>query len=108
MCRNYRAISLLSVLGKLYPKVLQQRLKRYVEEAMSEDQVGFRKERGTNIRDHAAIREIYRTKQDIVQQLHRLRTDVSPCAAGRIVESNEIVGVTEELLMLEEDLTVNP
>ena len=60
---------------------------------MSEDQVGFRKERGTNIRDHAAMGEIYRTKQDIVQQLHRLRTDVSQCAAGRIVESNEILGV---------------
>ena len=46
-CRNYRAISLLSIPGKVYTGVLQHRLKRYVEEAMSEEQAGFRKERGT-------------------------------------------------------------
>src|SRR6218665_135998 len=46
-CGNYRAISLLSVTGKLYTKVLQQGLKIYVEEEMSEEQAGFRKGRGT-------------------------------------------------------------
>src|SRR6218665_614850 len=46
-CSNYRAISLFSVTGKVYTKVLQQRLKRYVEEEMSEEQAGFRKGRGT-------------------------------------------------------------
>src|SRR6218665_2549916 len=40
-------ISLLSVTGKVYTKVLQQRLKRYVEEEMSEEQAGFRKGKGT-------------------------------------------------------------
>jgi len=45
-CSNYQAISLLSVPGKVYTKVLQQRLKRYVE-SMSEEQVCFRKGRGT-------------------------------------------------------------
>src|SRR6218665_2393056 len=43
VCSNYRAISLLSVPGKVYTKVLQQRLKRYLEESMSEEQAGFRK-----------------------------------------------------------------
>ena len=47
-CGNYLAISLLSVTGKVCTKVLQQRLKRYVEEEiMSEEQAGFRKGRGT-------------------------------------------------------------
>src|SRR6218665_2180707 len=47
VCSNYRAIRLLSVPGKVYTKVLQQRLKRYVEESMSKEQAGFRKGRGT-------------------------------------------------------------
>src|SRR6218665_3332833 len=47
VCSNYRAISLLSVPGKVYTKVLQQRWKRDVEESMSEEQAGFRKGRGT-------------------------------------------------------------
>jgi len=46
-CSNYRAISLTSIAGKVYTKILQRRLKRYVEEAMSEEQAGFRKGRGT-------------------------------------------------------------
>jgi len=46
-CGNYRAISLLSVTGKVYTKILQKRLKRYVEEEMSEKQAGFKKGRGT-------------------------------------------------------------
>src|ERR1700733_4837505 len=46
-CSNYRAISLLSIAGKVYTKILQMRLKRYVEEEMSEEQAGFRKGRGT-------------------------------------------------------------
>ena len=46
-CSNYRAISLLSVPGKVYTKILQQRLKRYVEEVVGEEQAGFRRGRGT-------------------------------------------------------------
>jgi len=45
-CGNYRTVSL-SVTGKVYTKVLQQRLKRYVEEEMSEEFAGIIKGRGT-------------------------------------------------------------
>jgi len=44
---NYRGISLLSVLGKVYTRVHQQRLKRYVEDIVGEEQDGFRSGRGT-------------------------------------------------------------
>src|ERR1043165_7461975 len=46
-CSNYRGISLLSIPGKVYTRILQQRLRRYVEEAMAEEQAGFRGGRST-------------------------------------------------------------
>lgn len=46
-CKNYRGISLLSVPGKVFTKVLQRRMKCYVEEAVAEEQAGFRPGRGT-------------------------------------------------------------
>ena len=44
---EYQGTSLISVPGKVYTKVLQQRLKKYVEETLTEEQAGFRGERGT-------------------------------------------------------------
>ena len=46
-CGNYRGISLLSIPSKVYTKILQQRIRNYVEESVSEEQAGFRKGRGT-------------------------------------------------------------
>src|SRR3984885_8868260 len=46
-CTNYRGISLLSTPGKVYTRILQQRLRRYVEEIVSEEQAGLRRGRGT-------------------------------------------------------------
>ena len=45
-CNNYRGISLLSVVGKVYGKVLIERVKMLTEEIISEEQGGFRKGRG--------------------------------------------------------------
>lgn len=46
-CSNYRGISLLSTPGKVYTRILQQRLRRYVERVVAEEQAGFRTGRGT-------------------------------------------------------------
>ena len=46
-CSSYRGISLLSIPGKVYTKVLQQQLKKQVEEVLAEEQAGFRPGRGT-------------------------------------------------------------
>src|SRR6218665_1434778 len=46
-CNNCRGISLLSVPGKVYTSILRQRLKRYVEEIVAEEQAGIRSGRGT-------------------------------------------------------------
>ncbi len=45
-CGSYRGISLLSIPGKVYGKVIIKRVQRLTEEKISEEQGGFRKRRG--------------------------------------------------------------
>ena len=46
-CSNYRAIALISHASKLMLKILQARLQQYVNQELTDIQVGFRKGRGT-------------------------------------------------------------
>ena len=46
-CSNYRAIALISLASKLMLKILQARLQQYVNQELTDIQVGFRKGRGT-------------------------------------------------------------
>ena len=45
-CKNYRGISLLSVPGKVYGRVLIEKVREVTEELVGEEQCGFRKGRG--------------------------------------------------------------
>ena len=45
-CNNSRGISLLSVVGKLYGRVLIERIRGCTERVMGEEQCGFRRARG--------------------------------------------------------------
>ncbi len=45
-CGCYRGISLLSIPGKVYGKVITERVQRLTEEKISEEQRGLRKGRG--------------------------------------------------------------
>ena len=59
--RNYRGISLLSVVGKVYATVLNERVMKWGEEVVVDEQFGFRKQRGC--RDPLFIlREIVTTR----------------------------------------------
>ena len=46
-CNNYRGISLLSLLGKVYAKCLERRSREIVEEQLKDSQCGFRPRRST-------------------------------------------------------------
>ena len=46
VCKNYRGISLLSIPGKVFAKVLKSRVQRVTEEKVMEEQVGFMSRRG--------------------------------------------------------------
>ena len=41
-CKNYRGISLQSIPWKVFTKMIQNRMKQYVERALGEEQAGFR------------------------------------------------------------------
>jgi hypothetical protein len=45
-CRNYRGISLLSIVGKIYAGILVERVRRVTEELIGEEQGAFRSGRG--------------------------------------------------------------
>ena len=45
-CKNYRGISLLSITGKVFMKIIQSRLQRHYEQTGREEQAGFRPGRG--------------------------------------------------------------
>ena len=47
VCANYRGITLLSLPGKVYSKVLERRVRPIVEPQVEEEQCGFRPGRGT-------------------------------------------------------------
>ena len=46
-CSNYRTIALISHASKVMLKILQARLRQYVNQESSDVQAGFRKGRGT-------------------------------------------------------------
>ena len=46
LCDNWRGISLLDVVGKLFARILQNRLQEIAEDVLPESQCGFRKGRG--------------------------------------------------------------
>ncbi|TWW69186.1 R2DM Retrovirus-related Pol polyprotein from type II retrotransposable element, partial [Takifugu flavidus] len=50
VCSNYRGITLLNLLGKVYARVLEKRIRLIVEPLIEEEQYGFRPGRGTT--DH--------------------------------------------------------
>lgn len=45
-CNNYRGISLLSIVGKLYATIIEKRVRDIVEDSLDENQCGFRPARG--------------------------------------------------------------
>merc|ERR1712035_290651 len=45
-CSSYRGISLLSIVGKVYERVLIERIRKGTEEVIGEEQCGFRRGRG--------------------------------------------------------------
>ena len=49
-CKNYRGISLLSVVSKVFMKIIQSRLQEHREQTSREEQTGFRPHRAALIR----------------------------------------------------------
>lgn len=62
-CKNYRGITLLSTVLKVYEQILNNRLKEQIEHTLSEAQSGFRK--GRSAQDHIfTLQQIIRKKKE--------------------------------------------
>ena len=62
-CKNYRDISLLPMVGKVFMKIIQSRLSRYREQTSRKEQAGFRQNRGCC--DH-----IFTLRQLLEERIH--------------------------------------
>jgi hypothetical protein len=47
LCSNYRTIALIPHTSKILLRIIQDRLAKYIEKEISEEQAGFKKGRGT-------------------------------------------------------------
>jgi len=57
-CSNYRGISLLSIPGKVYARILESKLRKEVDNQIEEHQSGFRP--GRSVQDHIFTEANYR------------------------------------------------
>jgi hypothetical protein len=73
-CGNFRGITLLSTVSKLYANILRYKLNKYTEEILGEEQCGFRTIRGC-VDAIFTINQILkkRTKSTNLPSVHRLR-----------------------------------
>ena len=68
-CENYRGISLLSVPGKLYARILETRLRELVESQLDQYQSGFRA--GRSVQDHIySVRQLSEKTYRYNQETH--------------------------------------
>ena len=71
---NYRAISLLSIPGKDFSKIILNRMKLKTEEAMKNSHFGFRQGRGTVDAIFIARQIIEKAREHITFTLHYIST----------------------------------
>ena len=105
---HYRGISLMSIAGKVWAKILNRRLEEYIDPMISKQQFGFRKERGTRNAIFTVRRlvEMARCKEDL--NLHLLFIDFKK-AYDSIIRENlwlilELYGVPSEFIQKLKDL----
>ncbi|VDL95520.1 unnamed protein product [Schistocephalus solidus] len=77
LCDNYRGISLLNIAGKIFARILLNRLNGHLEQGLlPESQCGFRRHRGKNDMVFAA-RQLQEKCQEIRTHLHTIFVDLT-------------------------------
>ena len=75
MCSNYRGITLLSLPGKVYSRVLERRIRPIVEPRIQEEQCGFRPGRGT-LDQLYTLRRVLEGSWEFAQPVHMCFVDL--------------------------------
>jgi len=92
-CNNYRGISLLNSVYKIFSKVLLNRLTPYAEECLGEHQSGFRKGRST-IEQLSVIAQIIEKKYEYRQNIRQMFVDFRK--AYDSIHRNSLYNIMEE------------
>ncbi|KAL4142816.1 hypothetical protein QTP88_005213 [Uroleucon formosanum] len=92
-CNNYRGISLLNSVYKIFSKVLLNRLIPYAEECLGEYQSGFRKGRST-IEQLSVIAQIIEKKYEFRQNMWQMFVDFRK--AYDSIHRNSLYNIMEE------------
>ncbi len=87
-CSSYKGISLLSVPGKVYGRILTERLMDVTEGKVSEEQGGFRKGRG-------CVDQIFAMKM-LVEEYLSLKK-IKSCMQLLWISRRHTIGLTEKL-----------
>ena len=92
-CENYRGISLLSVPGKVYARIIESRLRNKVEDNLLEHQSGFRP--GRSVQDHIfALRQVSESTYRYNKEFHACFVDLQK--AFDSVQRNQVWKALEE------------
>jgi hypothetical protein len=86
-CSDHRTISLIAHSAKIVARILRKRIERKIEDAVGEDQFGFRRGKGT--REATEILRIisertFDTDEELCCLLHRLAEGILPCQLDQI------------------------
>ena len=94
VCDNWRGISLLEVIGKVFARILQQCLQTVAESELAESQCGFRKGHGCTDTVFCARQLVERTQEHKEQlyvvfvDLRKAYDSVLHMAMWRVLEKN--------------------
>ena len=94
---NYRGITLLSCVGKLYSRILDSRLRNYVEKQLVEEQAGFRK--GYNCMDNVFILSEF-IQQQFSKTKKTKKTSVQPLRITFVDFEMAMIGGKENMIHL--------
>ncbi|KAI3377937.1 hypothetical protein L3Q82_009067 [Scortum barcoo] len=76
VCSNYRGITLLSLPGKVYARVLERRIRPIVDPRIQEEQCGFRPGRGTLDQLYTTLHRVLEGLWEFAQPVHMCFVDL--------------------------------
>ena len=101
LCQNYRGITLLSVVAKVYERILERKLRTHTEPLLSDSQSGFRK--GHSIQDQiftvkTVINKTLRQGNECIMAFIDLEKAFDRVARNKVWTALENIGVQRELI----------
>jgi sorting nexin-29 len=102
-CQNYRRITLLNIMYKVFSNILCTRLKPYVEEVTGSYQCGFREEKSTTDQIQALCQVLERTREFKIDTFHLFidfKTACDSIKRDKLLSAMQEFGIPVKLINL--------